>query len=160
MSSPSSPSVADIGDRHRRYSVLGIFSLGLCYTVQTAGHLLDPTLEGWVDAATLVAAAGVFVAFLPIALWKLRNRSTTEWRVYRGEDGFVHHTLQKAKMGSWLTTLMVVVVLETLAGRLDALPTEFALDLILAVLLLSFATVFLVQDRDLAEPSPDVRPGA
>ena len=99
MSSPSSPSVADIGDRHRRYSVLAIFSLGLSYTAQTAGHLLDPALEGWVDVATLVTAAGVFVAFVPIGLWKIRNRSTTEWRVYRGEDGFVHHTLRQAKMG-------------------------------------------------------------
>ncbi len=160
MPSRSSPSVADIGDRHRRYSVLAIFSLGLSYTAQTAGHLLDPALEGWVDVATLVTAAGVFVAFVPIGLWKIRNRSTTEWRVYRGEDGFVHHTLRQAKMGSWLTTLLVVVVLESFAERLEALPTEFTLDLILAVLLISFATVFLVQDRDLAEPSPDVRPGA
>lgn len=147
----SSPSIADVGDRHRRRAALALLAVGCLYTAAAAEHLLPRAAAPWANGVVLAMAILAVAALVPTFVWKARNLSQSTWQLYQGEDGVGAHLLRRARTVSWTVTFLALVALEMAAKRGSDLPGAFFLQVGLAVMLISFAVVFLVGDRDPGE---------
>ncbi len=160
MTSRSHPSVADVGDRHRRLAALAFLAVGCLYAAAAAEHVLPPPAAQWANGLVITMAVLAVAALAPIFLWKARNLSRSTWSLYQGIDGMGAEVLARARTASWAATFLTLVALEIVAGGRDQLPGEFFLQVGLAVMLASFAAVFLVLDRDPGEAPLEEDPGA
>jgi hypothetical protein len=149
MASDGSTSIADMGDRHRRYMALALLSMGLMFVLQAAREWIEP---GSARDALRYGVLGFMVVALgfmvPIVAWKVRNlwgADSGAWAFYRGADGFIADA--RAHIASWTVTLLFLVIVGTLDEMLESAPPAFAIQATLAVLLVSFGIAFLVLDR-------------
>jgi len=148
-------SIPDVADRHRRLIAYALLLLGGRYVVAAASRLADPALAsilGWVEGGFAIAVIG-FIA--PVFIWKMRNLSSKDWHVYKGEDGVVADTIARAQSASWATLFLVLVMTEPLSRRIEGLSTGLVLEVLLATMVLSFAASFLYLDRDPVEDPAD-----
>lgn len=160
MSSHASPSVADIGDRHRRLTALSLLFLGLIYTTDAAGYLLGPDAAGWLHLVEITAAVLTLLCLTPMVFWKIRNRDRSIWQAYAGEGGVVMDIVNRAKTVSWVVTFLVLVFLDQVAERRTDVPPEVFLATGLAVMVFTFSLAFLILDRDPGEPAVEEAPRA
>lgn len=151
MAADGPASMADMGDRHRRFMALALLSMGLMFVLQAAREWIEP---GSTRDALRYGVLGFMVVALgflaPIVVWKVRNlwgADSGAWDFYRGADGFIADVLARAHIASWTATVLFLVMMTTLDEMLESAPPAFAFQATLAVLLLSFGIAFLVLDR-------------
>ncbi len=146
-------SVADVADRHRRLLAYALLALGARYAAGAAAHFVHPNLGaplGYVADALALVAVGLIV---PIVVWKMRNASTEDSHLYKNEDGFLAQTIARAQSVSWITTFLVLVLLETVDALSEAAPAGVFFDSLLAVMIFTFSGAYFYLDRSpLAEP--------
>lgn len=148
MSVSQNRSVPDVADQHRRLLAYALLALGVRYAVSAASHFVDPDLGsplGYVADAFALVAVGLIV---PIFVWKMRNASTTDWHLYKNEDGFVAQTIARAQNASWVATFLVLVLLETVDALSEAAPTAVFFDVLLALMILTFSGAYFYLDRE------------
>lgn len=147
MATEPERSIPDVADGHRRLVAFAVLALGARYALSAgsfhASPGLVPPLELLEDGLALLAV-GLIV---PIFAWKLRHRSSKDWHLYEDDDGFVARTIARAQSASWTLTFLALILTESLDRSLGELSWVFLFDLVLAVMLLTFAIVFLYLDR-------------
>jgi len=137
-------SIAEICDRHRTLLAGAFLLLGGATAVEALGHFVHghPVLV-WIEIG---GASGGALLIVGAMVWKsarLRGRRGP----YLGGDGFVASTVSKAHVASWSATFVLVALLRILVDDETALPAEFFLQLVLAVMLLVHGAVFFVLNR-------------
>jgi len=140
------PSIPDVADRHRRLIALAMLALGTRYALTASTFFVDPGLASTLgrlgDGFALLAVGLV----IPVFLWKARNLSRERLHLYRDDDGFMARTMLQAHAGSWTLAFLVLILVELLDERSAGLPPVFLAELLLAVMLVSFAVIFLYLD--------------
>lgn len=144
-------SMADMGDRHRRYMALALLAMGLMFALQAAREWIEPGSTRDVLRYGVLGFMAVALGFLvPMVAWKVRNlwgADSSAWNLYRGADGFIADVLARAHIASWTVTVVFLMVMTTLDEMVASAPPAFAFQATLAVVLLSFGIAFLVLDR-------------
>lgn len=148
MSPEQEPSVADVGDRHRRFMALAVLAVGVMYGVQAVEHLVGPVAAERLDVAVMGLAVAIVGLLVPVFVWKARHLPAGEWHLYRGEGGYVAELLSRAHIASWGVTFVFLVALDLILERLPELPAGFFIQVVVAVMSTSFAITFLVLDRE------------
>lgn len=148
MSPERDPSIADVGDRHRRLMAFGLLAVGVMYGVQAVEYLVGPPAARGLDLLTVALAVTVLGLIAPIFVWKARFLPRGEWHLYRGEGGYVAEALSRAHIASWATTFLFLLALDLFLDRLPELPRGFFIKVGVFVMATSFAVVFLVLERE------------
>ncbi len=141
-------SIPDAADGHRRMLAWALLLLGGRYVTAAAMRVTDPAIAellGWGEIVLALAAVGLIV---PIFVWKVRNRSSPDWSLYRDPDGFVAEALVRAQGASWTALFLTLITFEVVAGRVEWLSPGMVLEAVLAAMLVSFSIAFLYLDRD------------
>lgn len=147
-------SVPDVADRHRRLLAYALVALGTRYAISACAHLLNPRYDatlGTVADGFALLAIGLIV---PVFIWKARNRSRSDWHLYKDADGFVAQTIARAQGVSWVVTFLVLVLLEPLNRVSEGVSTAFVFDALLAIMIFTFSGTFFVLDSAPAGESP------
>lgn len=151
MASDRRISMADMGDRHRRYMALALLAMGLMFVLQATREWLEPGSTSDALRYGVLGFMVVAVGFMvPIVAWKVRNlwgADSGAWDFYRGADGFIADVLARAHIASWTVTLLFLVIVGTLDEMLESAPPAFIVQATIAVLMVSFGIAFLVLDR-------------
>lgn len=140
----SAPNPAEAEDRNLQLIGWGILALALKFVADAAVHLVDERWATTLDRAAIGLALGSVLLILPVLAWKFRHAGAR--RAATG-DGFVASMLRESQAGAMNAALLALVALEVASKRLVELPSEFFLQLVLAVLLGTFAIKFLVLSR-------------
>ena len=134
---------AEIGDRHRALLSAAFLAIGCGYTAGAAGHLLDQAgVLRWLEIGTM--CVGV-VLVLWAMFWKARKLGGRS-APYLGDEGFVGATVTRAHVASWAATVVTLALLKVFGDDTE-LPTEFFLQVVLAVMLLVHGIVFFALNR-------------
>jgi len=141
------PSAADVGDRHRRLIALALVALSLMFATSAATFLAAPAIQPALEFGVKALAVLTIGMVLPVFIWKARNLRATEWALYEGTEGFVADALARARNVSWVATFVLLVVLTFVTEDRERPPAEFWIQVVLAVMLLSFSAVFLYRTR-------------
>jgi hypothetical protein len=154
-------SPAEASDRHKRLLGLSMLALALLFATGAAEHVLGPDAELYLDIVSKGLAIFIIVPTSWVGYWKLWKLPSDQRELYFSADGFVMDALYRAQRTSWATTLVVLAVAVTVfdGPRLNAYPTEFYLDAVLALMLgvLSAAFFYLV---GVADDDPEDAPYA
>jgi|GEM_PF-5429249 len=141
-------SPAEIADRHRRFMALAMLALSFMFLSKALMHLLPEDMAISSDYFQIAAAIITVILVAPITLWKMKHRSSSERLVYFSKDGYAAQALFFAQKMSWAVTFILLICLESLNSVLSRYPTEFALQLLLAVMLASMSLIFLFKTRN------------
>ena len=147
-------SPAEASDRHNRLLGVSMLALALLFATGAAEHVLGPDAELYLDMVSKGLAIFIIVPTFWVAYWKLWKLPSHQRELYLSADGFVMDALYRAQRLSWTVTLVVLAVLATVFDGpfLNAYPTEFYLDALLALMLGVLSTVFFylvgLEDND------------
>ena len=121
-----------------------MLALALLFATGAVEHVLGPEAERSLDIVSKVLAIFIIVPISWVAYWKLWKLPSHQRELYFSTDGFVMDALYRAQRLSWTVTLLVLAVLVTVfdGPLLNAYPTEFYLDAVLALMLGILSTVF------------------
>lgn len=143
METDDTPTPAEIGDRHRALLSAAFLAIGCGYAAGAAGHLLDhPGVLRWLEIGTTSVGVVLVLWAMSWKARKLRGRSAS----YLGDEGFVATTVTRAHVASWAATFVTLALLKVFGDDTD-LPTEFFLQVVLAVMLLVHGIVFFALNR-------------
>lgn len=145
MSTSRPPTPADLGDRHRRLTVLAMLAAGLGFFCSSFEKLAGSNHAGVLDLLEKGAMLSAIALLLPMLLWKLRT-PRSDWSLYRGHDGFIAEAVSRAHIASWVTTFFALLGLGFFDRRLREVPPGPILDAVLGVMFTSFAVAFFFQD--------------
>lgn len=146
-------SIPEVADRHRRLVAYSLLALGVQFAARVVVHFVDPGLGGPLNVAADALALVAVGLVVPIMVWKARNASRAGWHLYQNEDGFVAQTLARAQGVSWVTTFLVLVLLNTVDALPQAVPASVFFDAVLALMILTFAGTYFYLDRSPPAPS-------
>ena len=137
-------SPAEASDRHKRLVGLSMLALALLFATGAVEHVLGPDAERPLDIVSKVLAIFIIVPISWVAYWKLWKLPSHQRELYFSTDGFVMDALYRAQRLSWTVTLLVLAVLVTVfdGPLLNAYPTEFYLDAVVALMLGVLSIVF------------------
>lgn len=150
-------SIPDVADRHRRLVAFALLALGLQYALDATTYLVGSSLASRLALIGDGLALLVLALILPIVFWKVRNLSNEDWHLYRGADGFVARTIAQAHAGSWVVTFVVLALVRALDRTLSDVSWVLLFDIILAVMTVSFSTIYLYLDRTPSRRSEQAR---
>jgi hypothetical protein len=153
MSDKPSLTIAEIADRHRRYMAYAMLAVGTLYFSKAAVHLIPAHIAHYMDYVQVFLAAITVVLIAPIMIWKITHRSASERIVYFSKDGYAAQAFIFAQKRSWAITFVLLTLLEPLTKILANYPVEFAIQLVLAIMLITMSLLFLYKtrpDEDLA----------
>ncbi len=145
MNTSRPPTPADLGDRHRRFTVLAMLAAGLGFLCSSFESLWGSSQAPVLDFLEKGAMVSALALLLPMMLWKLRS-PRSDWSLYRGDDGFIAETVSRAHIASWVTTLFVLLGLGFFDQRLRDLPPGPILEAVVGVMFTSFAVAFFFLD--------------
>lgn len=154
-------SPAEASDRHKRLLGLSMLALALLFAIDAVEHVLGPEAKFYLDIVSVVLAIFVVAPGVLVAYWKLWKLPSHQRELYFSADGFVMDALHRAQRLSWATTLMVLVVASSVfdGPLLNAYPTEFYLDALLALMLGVLSVAFFYR-VGVADDDPEDAPHA
>ena len=147
MGNPDQHSPAEIADRHRRYMALAMLAVSLMFLFKAAAYLVSDELAMPTDIVVVMMAVLTIALIAPIMIWKIRHRSSAERIVYFSKDGFAAQVLSYSQRISWVITFVFLIFLEGLTEILSNYPTEFVLQIVIAVLVGTKSLVYLYKTR-------------
>ena len=153
MNRENEPSIADVADRHRQLMAFAMLAMALLYLASAAIHVAGPEAEPYLDVVVVGMAILMLALSVPIVYWKARKLPSRERFVYFSSEGYVAEILGRAHKASWGATLLLLVLLATIADNsyLSELPGEFYMQFVLAVMLGVMSLVFLYLNRTTEE---------
>lgn len=153
MSSNESPSMPQIADSLLSRTALGVLLLGAANAGSALGYLLGEDVATLADRARMVLAVAMVALVLPVLLRFLRARRSGLCDLSES-DSYLSQVFARASVFAFTVTFLLTVALEATAGTFFAgMPTEFFLNVILAVSLwvLGGAFFFLTRGDDADE---------
>lgn len=141
--------VADVADQHIRWTAVAILLASLKYFAEAAQALVGESLAAlldWVEIGCALAAVGVVFVIL---VSKHRRMGEEKWKDFMGPDSYLGQMFRQASTAALVMSWFAMIVLEILArGALAALPTEFFLQVTMAILLGTLGFKFMLLDRE------------
>lgn len=147
MTKKTTASIADIADRHRQYMAFGMFAVGLIYLIKAVELIAPAEMELPLEVILVTLAILTIALIAPMFVWKFRLRTAGERIVYFSKDGYAAQALEAAKQVSWVTTFLILALVESMDRLRAVVPEQFFIKIILAIMLCTMSCVFLYKTR-------------
>lgn len=145
-------STAEIADHHSRLIALVMLVMSLYFAASAASFFVSDEVARYLDMLEVGAAIFVVGVMLPVMFWKILKLPREDRPLYFSSDGYVAQTLLQAKNASWVTTFMVLIVVDQITEeRFAEVPPRFFIQVILAIMLGVFGGVFFLLNRSADE---------
>ena len=152
-------SLAETADFHKQITAVAIFLVAIKYAAAAAVYLVNETTGQYFDWLELGISLVVILLILPMVAWKYSKLSKAQRSAYLEPDGYLATVFKQAMAKSWSVTFVLLVFLEVFVKeRWLWLPSEFFIQVVVAIMLAVFSVTFFYLSR--ADSEDDFEEGA
>lgn len=151
--------LAETADFHKQLTAVAVFLVAIKYAASAAAFLVDEALGQYFDWIEIGTTLAVVLLVLPMVAWKYSKLSKAQRSQYLEPDGYLATVLKQAMSKSWTVTFIFLTFLEVFVKeRWLWLPSEFFIQVVLALMLAVFSLTFFYLSR--ANGGDDYEEGA
>jgi len=130
-------------DRNMYIVAFAVFLIALKYIVSASMTIAGPELNKTLDVIELVLALSGAAAILFVLGWKFRQLDASQRKKYFNTESYVVNIFNVATMKAFGVLFLILALGEPFIKKYgQALPTQFYINMILAIMLVSLSTVF------------------